>query len=327
MRMVSCLSPAGACDVRFCADGPSIPRIRCEVESLRPPLNRADKRTIIAPVASNPGGPIPCSSSINHGSSVCAAKVRFALAEKELPWTGYYLDILKGDQFDPVYRKLNPKAVVPTLVHDGKVLTESTVICEYLDDVFPEPPLRPAGAYERAKIRVWTKAVDEEVHPACAEVTFASTHRHTLARLPPDELARFLASTPPGSVTPNWHERKKEIVRQGFEAQGIDRPFRLYDRYLQKMEDALAQHDWLAGDRFSLADVAMTPYVNRLAMLGMSELWTGSRPRLTDWFDRITSRPAFKPSLLDWCPPDLTSDLATFGRQSWPEVRRILAAN
>jgi glutathione S-transferase len=263
----------------------------------------------------------------HHGSSVCAAKVRFVLAEKGLPWKGYYLDILKGDQFDPSYLRLNPKAVVPTLVHDGKIVTESTVICEYLDEVFPDPALRPADAYERAKMRVWTKAVDEEVHPACAEITFVSTHRHTLARLPPDELARFLAATPPQSVTPTWHQRKKEIVMHGFEAPGIDRPFRLYDRYLQKMDDALRQHDWLAGDAFSLADVAMTPYVNRLDMLDMSEMWTRSRPRLADWFDRIKSRPRFKPSFLDWCPPDLTDDLSTFGRQSWPEVRRILAAN
>lgn len=51
----------------------------------------------------------------HHGSSVCAAKARIALFEKDIPWTGHYLDILKGDQFDPEYRKLNPKGVVPTL--------------------------------------------------------------------------------------------------------------------------------------------------------------------------------------------------------------------
>jgi glutathione S-transferase len=51
---------------------------------------------------------------------VCAAKVRFALAEKGVAWDGRYLDILKGDQFDPDYVKLNPKAVVPTLVHNGR---------------------------------------------------------------------------------------------------------------------------------------------------------------------------------------------------------------
>ncbi len=262
----------------------------------------------------------------HHGSSVCAAKVRLVLAEKGLGWKGHYLDILKGDQFEPAYMKLNPKAVVPTLVHDGKVLTESTVICEYLDEVFPDPPLKPADAYDRHRMRLWTKAVDEEVHPACAEVTFASTHRHTLARLPPADLARFLASTPPQSVTPTWHARKKEIVTLGFTAPGIDKPFRLYDRYLQKMEEALADGPWLAGDIFSLADIGMAPYVNRLDMLGMSAMWEMSRPRLTDWFVRVKARSSFQPAFMQWFPAQLAADLATFGAQSWPEVRRILAA-
>jgi glutathione S-transferase len=145
----------------------------------------------------------------HHGSSVCAAKVRFALAEKGVEWQGHYLDILKGDQFDPAYMKLNPKAVVPTLVHDRKVIVESTVICEYLDEIFPDPPLQPADAFGRAQMRLWTKAVDETIHPACGEITFATCHRRIVGRLPPAEYQKFLASTPPLSVTAHWHDRKK----------------------------------------------------------------------------------------------------------------------
>jgi glutathione S-transferase len=262
----------------------------------------------------------------HHGSSVCAAKVRVVLAEKSVKWDGVYIDILRGDQFDPAYVKLNPKAVVPTLVHDGKVILESTVIAEYLDEAFPDPPLKPADLARRAAMRVWTKAVDEQLHPACAELTFASCHRHIIGRLSPQKFAEFLESTPPISVTANWHARKKEIVRQGMAAPGVAKTFRLYDGYLQKMEDTLQDQPWLAGDSYSLADIGLAPYVNRLEMLGMSDMWIGSRPRLTDWFERIKSRPSFKPSLLDMCPPDLTNDLKTFGTQSWPDVKRLLAA-
>jgi glutathione S-transferase len=262
----------------------------------------------------------------HHGSSVCAAKVRVVLAEKSVKWDGVYIDILRGDQFDPAYVKLNPKAVVPTLVHDGKVILESTVIAEYLDEAFPDPPLKPADLARRAAMRVWTKAVDEQLHPACAELTFASCHRHIIGRLSPEKFAEFLESTPPISVTANWHARKKEIVRQGMAAPGVAKTFRLYDGYLQKMEDTLQDQPWLAGDSYSLADIGLAPYVNRLEMLGMSDMWIGSRPRLTDWFERIKSRPSFKPSLLDMCPPDLTNDLKTFGTQSWPDVKRLLAA-
>jgi glutathione S-transferase len=175
-------------------------------------------------------------------------------------------------------------------------------------------------------MRLWTKSVDEELHPACGEITFASCHRHIVRRLPEDKFQEFLASTPPVSVTPRWHARKKEIVTQGLKAPGIDQTFRQYDAYLGKMEKALTDRDWLACDAFSLADIAVTPYVNRLDMLGMSGMWVGSRPKVTAWFERIKARPTFKVAFLDWCPPDLTADLLNFGRQSWPDVQKMLAA-
>jgi glutathione S-transferase len=262
----------------------------------------------------------------HHGSSVCAAKVRLVLSEKQLPWEGVYLDLLKGDQFDRDYVKLNPKAVVPTLVHDGKVVLESTVISEYLDEVFPQIPMRPADAFDRAQMRLWTKAVDENLHPACAELTFASCHRHIVRRLSPEKLSEFLESTPPISITASWHARKQEIVREGLSAPGIEAAFRLYDSYLQKMEDTLQKQPWLAGHQISLADTSLIPYVNRLDMLGMSEMWILRRPRLTDWFERVKKRPSFNPALLDLCPPDLTKDLITFGTESWKEAKSFLAA-
>lgn len=261
----------------------------------------------------------------HHGSSVCAAKVRFCLAEKGVEWTGHYLDILKGDQFDAAYLKLNPKALVPTLVHEGLVVTESTVICEYLDDAGLGRPLRPASAHDRARMRLWTKAVDEDVHPACGELTFVACHRHILARLPRADLEAFLESTPPLSVTPQWHERKKQLVRLGLDTPGVEEKFRLYDRYLGRMEDALATTTWLAGEEFTLADVGMAPYVNRLDMLGMSAMWTQRRPNVTRWFEALKERPTFKASFLDWCPPDLTADLLNFGSQTWPGIRARLA--
>ena len=261
----------------------------------------------------------------HHGSSVCAAKVRFALAEKGVEWNSHYLDILAGDQFDPEYMKLNPKAVVPTIVHDGHVIVESTVICEYIDEVFDGPSLVPDTPLGRARMRLWTKAVDEDIHPACGEVTFVSCHRYVVMRLGKEGMEEFLNATPPRSVTSAWKKRKRDLVMLGIDAPGIGVKIKLYDRYLSEMEAALRKHKWLAGDTFSLADVGLTPYVNRLDMLGMSGLWEGGRrPHVEDWFNRIKSRPTFKPMFLDWCPEDLTNDLMTFGTQTYPRVLEIL---
>src|SRR5580698_2422412 len=142
----------------------------------------------------------------HHGSSVCAAKVRLVLAEKLLEWDGHDVDILKGEQFNRDYIKLNPKAVVPTLVHDGVPILESTVICEYLDETFPDPPLKPSTAWERADMRLWTKAVDEVLHPMCGEITFAACHRHIVARLGPEGWRNFSPArrrfpSPPAGMT------------------------------------------------------------------------------------------------------------------------------
>jgi len=120
-----------------------------------------------------------------HGTtSVCAIKARLTLFEKGLKWDGEILDLHRGDQHRPEYLKLNPNGVVPTLVHDGKVIIESTLIIEYLDEVFPDTPLMPTDPYERAQARLWMKKIDDYLHAACSTVTFAIAlkGRHILCR-------------------------------------------------------------------------------------------------------------------------------------------------
>ena len=87
-------------------------------------------------------------------NSVCAQKVRIALKEKGQEATEHLLT-LRGDQNEPAYLKLNPSGVVPTLVHDGHAVVESSLILYYLDEVFPEPPLMPKAAQARLRVRMY----------------------------------------------------------------------------------------------------------------------------------------------------------------------------
>jgi len=247
---------------------------------------------------------------------------------KDLDFKAHYIDILKGEQFDPEYVKINPKSVVPSLVHDGNIINESTVIMEYLDLVFPEKKLTPENPLEYVKTRYWTKALDELLHPACGVLTFASAHRHIVRKnLSEEELEEFLASTPDHSVTADWAGYKKQIVKYGFEAPGAADKVRLYDKYLKQMDQDLQRTKWLVGDEFGLADVSLTPYVNRVAMMGMSGWWEDRLPYLADWWARIQDVPTFQSAILDWCPEGLTNDLKTFGTRSWPDVQRIIGMN
>ena len=82
-------------------------------------------------------------------SSVCSVRCRMALEEKGVEWVSRYIDLFKLDQLKPEYLALNPDGVVPTLVHDGAPIVDSSVICEYLDEVFPAISLTPADPVRR----------------------------------------------------------------------------------------------------------------------------------------------------------------------------------
>lgn len=259
----------------------------------------------------------------HHGSSACSAKVRLALAEKQLQWTSRYLDILAGEQFNPAFLRINPKGVVPVLMHDGRAVRESTVICEYVDEVFPEHRIYPDTPWERAQVRIWTKAVDEELHPACSTITYVVSHRHTILRNGIGSFEQFLKHSTGEGYTAR--ERKWRWIHEGLAAPGVGDQVRLYNAYLRQMDQALREQDWLVSNRLTMADIALAPYVNRLAVFSMLDTWVIERyPRVADWFRRMQARPSYRSALLEWMPETLRVEMAENGRKAWPEVRALL---
>jgi len=258
-----------------------------------------------------------------HGTtSVCAIKARLALAEKGLAWEGEVLDLQRGDQHRPDYAKLNPNHVVPTLVHDGRVLIESTLIIEYLDESFPTPALMPADPYRRAQARLWMKKIDDYLHAACSTVTFAIAFRRVLLRKTPEELEARFAAMP----DPAYRERQRLSVQHGVAAPHVPPALHAFDRYFGEMEEALAVTPYLAGDAYSLADAAATPYVNRAAALAMDRLWVGRRPHLEDWFARMRARPSFATAITCWLT-DADRDRFDIARdQIWAEIAAAMAS-
>jgi maleylacetoacetate isomerase len=97
--------------------------------------------------------------------SQAAFRVRIALNLKGLEREDAYLNLARGDQFKPDYRAVNPQMVVPTLVDGDAVLFQSMAILEYLEEVYPEPPLLPSGAAARARVRGIAQIVVSDCHP------------------------------------------------------------------------------------------------------------------------------------------------------------------
>ena len=229
------------------------------------------------------------------GNSICTQKVLITLAEKHLAFTTHDVDLFNNEQYRPEYLAINPKGVVPALVHDGKVVTESTLICEYLDDCFPEPRLIPAAPYDRALMRKWSKAVDEGLFEATRELSFSAMFRERMRGMSvaqregrftnvgdPDKRARFMST-----------------YELGVESPYVFQAIANYEIAFRDMEKALASDPagWLAGGALSLADINMMPYVARLAYLHLMEIWTESRPLCRAWWTRVQNLPSFQTAI------------------------------
>jgi len=258
--------------------------------------------------------------TLYHGrTSVCSLKARLALAEKGLNFDSRILT-LRGDQFEPQYLKLNPNAVVPTLVHNDRVIIESTVIMHYVDEAFSGAPLMPADPLARAKVRLIAKLMDEYIHTACMTLTFATANRAHLAQLTPAALDAELAKAP----DPNRSEIKRQVVKQGLDSPLAAEALRQHVKLLDRIEAATREGPYLGGSSWSLADAAATPYVWRFAKLKLARMWE-QRPGVAAWYDRIQQRPSFKTAVADWIS---AADIERYSNQPdpWPKVRDMLQA-
>jgi len=225
------------------------------------------------------------------GLTACSKKVRLCLKEKRLSYVSRFVDLGRFEQHRPEYLALNPNGLVPTLVHDGTAIVESSVINEYLEDVFPEVPLRPADPVERARCRLWTKLADEALGPNMVVAFSGPSSIGVAARgLDGAELDAALARIP-------LMERRNVIARIAREGGFSEAEFRAAREkagfILDRAEQALADGPYLAGSVYSLADINMIPFVDRYRERVVPDLVAPDRlPRVCDWYARIMARPA-----------------------------------
>ena len=224
--------------------------------------------------------------------STSSRRVRIVLHEKGLDWEGLHIEKgVEAENYLPWYAALNPLGVVPTLVHGKKVIIESNVINEYLEDTFPEVPLRPDDPHEKARMRVWLIRSENEAHDAINPISDRARAPRK-ARFTKQQLLTQVSACP----HPGRRALKVNRVLNGIPDSVIETSHLRLAWLLEELERSLEDGPWLAGSTYSLADIAMAPFVERFIANGIPEVehLATRLPLTAEWWARIESRPAYQ---------------------------------
>jgi glutathione S-transferase len=228
---------------------------------------------------------------LHHGwRSSASRRVRLCLAEKGLDFESRTVDLTKLEHHTPEYLKLNPNGVIPLLIlEDGRSLYESGTICEYLDETHPDPPLRPADPYQRATMRNWIRHVDGLIGNL---IIFNWVHSiaKVAAQWSDEELAERLKKMPSKERQEAWLRAARRPYTDEERAEARRKLVLLLDR----MEEMIGKGRWLLGDAYSIADIAVVPFIKRIdEEIAPDEMTPARHPRVAAWWASIQARPAF----------------------------------
>lgn len=220
-------------------------------------------------------------------------KVLICLKEKQLDFVSHYVNLLRFEQHEPWFVEVNPNGQVPVLMHDAKVITESTVINEYLDEVFPEVPLRPADPFLRAKMRIWSKFVDEYFCPALSMIGWHVLVRRIAQSLDAKQLEEMLAKIPLEEQRQKW----ATVAGDSFSEDELAESRRKLGVSIARAEAILGECEWLAGPEYSLADLNSFSMIAGVERLHPEILSSEAAPRTREWLEKMQERPAVQEAM------------------------------
>ena len=226
----------------------------------------------------------------SFGPGANSLKPMLALYEKGLEFEHKLLNPAKFEHHEEWYKAINPRGQVPALDDGGKIVTESTVICEYLEDAHPtDLKLRPDDHFDRAQMRIWTKWVDEYF---CWCVSTIGWSRHVskmVEKLSDAEFDEVVARIPVPEQQVKWRR-----AREGFPQDMLDEEMRKIGVSVRKLDDHLADHEWLAGGMYTLADICNFSIANGMQFGFAEQVNKDDTPHLVRWIEQINERPAVK---------------------------------
>lgn len=193
-------------------------------------------------------------------------RARIFIAEKGIDIETVQVDLANGEQFSAEYRAINPDCVVPALqLDDGSCISEVTAICQYLEEMYPEPALLGRTPEERAATIMWNAKAEQQGLWACA-----------------DALRNFARGLKGRAVPgPDNYDQIPELAERGRKRVAA---------FLDKLELRLADSEFVAGGFYSMADITATVVVEFAERLKIP--LPDAAPNLRRWYDAVASRPS-----------------------------------
>jgi len=227
--------------------------------------------------------------------SSCSQRVRAVLAEKDRDWESHPVSIPRGDNTTPEYLAINPKGLVPALVHDGVLMTESMDIIDYLDRIYPKPALRPEDPELVRRMKHWMSVADEaqfDLKVLSHEFLFRASRKISAADL--ENFENNVENAVLVGFVRAYHENER--LPEDMVTSSVNRT----DAWFVELDEALEQSTWLAGEAPSLADIAWMPNAHRMELMD----WPLDRyGNLEAWYGRVKSLAGYRSGIAQWEPP------------------------
>lgn len=255
---------------------------------------------------------------LHFSGSSCSQKLRIFLNVKGIPWVSHLVDLHSNENFRPWFLGINPRGLVPVLVHDGAVHIESNDIIEYLEKAFPQPKLIPEG-YENEVAALLRH--EDELHFDLRTLSFRFVFAPPGPPKPAAALESYAANgsgTVQGAADPQKQvqiEYWERATREGFTDERARASAQKFRAEFDALDQRLAGHSYLFGDALSVVDIAWFVYTSRLALGGYP--FARLHPHVQAWFERLAARPEFAKEVA--MPPE--------ARERLEGIRRMHAAD
>ena len=231
----------------------------------------------------------------HFGLSSCSQRVRFALEEKEVNWVGHTINLNAMENVSAQYQQIHPKGYVPALVHNGRLITESTDILSYIDDMFPGAALLPDDTQGRELVGVWMDIINR--NQMCLKTLtyelLVKPHGHFSKK---EDVEYYLR-----------HQRNPELVQfmkdfsAGFSKECIAKAMSEAYAFLGEVNNAISTRPYIVGEHFSLTDIAAIANVHRYRLL---DLDMEPYNFIGQWYQRVADRKAFQLAITEYESPN-----------------------